>query len=76
MTGYTLDPALFSKAAIAEDTATLNDALVGLMTGLPEWWNVGAEITREARRQGKGPFPMAIKSSRARTIVITGRDGN
>ena len=49
MTGYPLDPALFGKAAIAADTATLNDALVGLMTGLPEWWNVGAERTREAR---------------------------
>ena len=24
------------------------------MTGLPEWWNVGAEATREARRQGRG----------------------
>jgi acetyl esterase len=81
MTGYPLTPALFGPAlfgkdAIAEDTAKLNDALVGLMTGLPEWWNVGAEVTREARRQGRGPFPAAIKSPRARTILITGRDGN
>jgi len=76
MTGYPLTPALFGKDAIAEDTAKLNDAMVGLMTGLPEWWNVGAETTREGRRQGKGPFPKAIKSPRARTILITGRDGN
>jgi acetyl esterase/lipase len=76
MTAYPLDPALFGKAAIAADTSIVNEAVVGLMTGLPEWWNVGAENTREARRLGKGPFPMAVKSSRARTILITGRDGN
>jgi acetyl esterase/lipase len=76
MVDYALRPALFRPDAIAEDTAKLNDALVDLMTGLPEWWNVGAEATREARRQGRGPFPPAIKSPRARTIIIQGRDGN
>jgi acetyl esterase len=76
MVDHALRPALFSPDAIAEDTAKLNDALVDLMTGLPEWWNVGAEATREARRQGRGPFPPAIKSPRARTIIIQGRDGN
>jgi len=76
MTDNPLRPALFRPDAIAEDTAKLNDALVDLMTGLPEWWKVGAEYTREARRQGLGPFPPAIKSPRARMIIITGRDGN
>jgi acetyl esterase len=76
MTGHQLDPALFRKEAIGEDTAKLNDAMVELMTGLPEWWSVGAEATREARRQGRGPFPPPVYSPRARTIVITGRDGN
>lgn len=71
-----LRPALFRRDAIAEDTARLNDTLVGLMTGLPEWWNIGAETAREARRQGRGPFPAAVKSPRARTIIIAGRDGN
>jgi acetyl esterase len=69
-------PAVFSKDAIAEDTAQLNEALVGLMTGLPEWWNIGAETVREARRQGRGPFPAPVQSRRARTIIIPGRDGN
>jgi acetyl esterase len=76
MTDNPLRPALFRNDAIAEDTAKLNDALVNLMTGLPEWWNVGAERTREARRQGRGPFPAPVKSLRARTITIAGRDGN
>ena len=76
MTDSALHPALFRQSAVAEDTTRLNNALVDLMTGLPDWWNVGAEATREARRQGRGPFPPAIKSPRARTIFIQGRDGN
>jgi acetyl esterase len=76
MSDNPLQPALFRKDAIAEDTAKFNDEVVSLMTGLPEWWNVGAENTREARRQGRGPFPPAVISPRARTIAIPGRDGN
>lgn len=76
MTDHPLHPAMFRPDAIAEDTARLNDAMVGLLTGLPEWWNIGAETVREARRQGRGPFPAPVRSPRARTIVITGRDGN
>jgi acetyl esterase len=76
MTGCPLSPALFRQDAMADDTVKVNDTLVDLMTGLPEWWNVGAEATREARRQGRGPFPAAVKSPRARTISIQGRDGN
>jgi acetyl esterase len=71
-----LRPALFRPDAIAADTAKVNDAIVELMTGLADWWNVGAEVTREARRQGRGPFPAPVKSPRARTIAIAGRDGN
>jgi acetyl esterase len=76
MSDYPLRPALFRPDAIADDTAQLNEAMVALLTGLPEWWNVGAERTREARRQGRGPFPPPVISPRARTIVIQGRDGN
>jgi acetyl esterase len=71
-----LRPDLFRPEAIAEDTAKLNEEMVALMTPLPNWWNVGAEATREARRQGRGPFPAPVLSRRARTIAITGRDGN
>ncbi len=76
MTDYPVRPALFRKDAIAEDTAKVNAGIVELMTGLPDWWVIGAEVTREARRQGRGPFPAPVKSPRARTIAITGRDGN
>ncbi len=70
------DPALFDDAAITPDTAQLNTAMTNLMTGQPEWWLVGPEIFRAARRRGEGPFPAPVMSPRARTIVITGKDGN
>jgi acetyl esterase/lipase len=76
MSEHPLRPALFRKQAIADDTAAVNDSIVSLMTGLPEWWNTGAEAAREARRQGRGPFPAPVRSPRARTMVIPGPDGN
>jgi acetyl esterase/lipase len=71
-----LRPELFRPDAIAEDTARLNDALVTVMTPLPEWWNTSPAATRDARRHGRGPFPAPVLAPRARTETITGRDGN
>ena len=71
-----LHPDLFRAAAIAPDTQALNESLVQMLTGLPEWWNVSAAAAREARGQGRGPFPPPVYSPRARTMTIAGRDGN
>jgi acetyl esterase len=70
------DPALFRAEAIDADTAKLNQQMIQLMTGLPEWWVMGAETFRAARRRGEGPFPAPVMSGRARTITIIGKDGN
>jgi acetyl esterase/lipase len=50
--------------------------MIELLTGQPEWWIVGAEAARAARRRGEGPFPTPVFSDRARTMTITGNDGN
>jgi acetyl esterase len=70
------DPTLFRDEAIDPATAQLNDQMIKLLTGLPEWWILGAEAFRAARRRGEGPFPAPVFSARARTITITGKDGN
>ncbi|MEI7710709.1 MAG: alpha/beta hydrolase [Rhodospirillales bacterium] len=72
----TFGPELFRPEAIDPDTAKLNEAMIALMTPLPEWWNTSAAVARENRRLGRGPFPPVVLSPRARTIVIEGRDGN
>ena len=69
------EPALFGDAAIDPDTAALNAQMIELLTGQPEWWVVGAEAMRAARRRGEGPFPAPVMSGRARTIAIAGKDG-
>jgi acetyl esterase len=70
------DAALFGDAAIDAATAKLNADMVQLLTGQPEWWVAGPERFRAARRRGEGPFPAPVMSPRARTIPITGKDGN
>jgi acetyl esterase/lipase len=70
------DPALFRDAAIGPETAALNARMIELMEGQPEWWIVGAENARAARRRGEGPFPAPVMSARARTMTITGKTGN
>jgi acetyl esterase len=70
------DPALFADAAIDPETADLNARMIALLQGQPEWWIIGAETARAARRRGEGPFPAPVMSERARTTAIPGRDGN
>ena len=70
-----LDPAIFADSAITDETRNFNDLLVKLMTPMPEWWDVGAETTRQARRDGRGPFPLAPKSPRAQIWNIHGPGG-
>jgi acetyl esterase/lipase len=70
------DPALFGDAAIDAETARLNAQMIELLTGQPEWWIAGPAASRAARRRGEGPFPAPVMSPRARTVTITGKDGN
>ena len=70
------EPALFHDAAIDPETASLNAQIIEVFSGQPEWWIVGAQASREARRRGEGPFPAPVFSDRARTITITGKHGN
>ena len=71
-----LDPALFRADAVTADTRKLNEMLVSLLTPMPDWWVVGAEATRAARRRGDGPFPPPVISPRATVRSIPGKDGN
>src|SRR5436190_23133611 len=67
------DPALFADAAIDVETAKLNSDMIQMLTGQPEWWIVGAEAARAARRRGEGPFPAPVFSDRARILPSPAR---
>ncbi len=76
MTHTRFNPELFADDVIDAETRALNAAIVAAMDGMPEWWDVGAETVREARRQGRGPFPPTPQSPRAVMRMIEGPDGN
>lgn len=71
-----LDPTLFRPDAVAPETRALNETMIKLLTPQPNWWIVGAEVSRTARRRGDGPFPAPVMSARAHTRAIPGKDGN
>lgn len=70
-----LDAELFRAEAISEETRRFNEEIVKILTPMPNWFDVGAQIVRDARARGDGPFPLAPKSARARTIRIEGKGG-
>ena len=71
-----LDPAWFRPDAVSRETRAVNESMIKVLTGMPEWWIAGAAAARAARRRGDGPFPPPVFSQRARTRMISGKDGN
>lgn len=72
---HTLDPVVFDPASIPNETRDLNASIIALMTPMPEWWDIGAETFRAARKDGKGVFPAPTCSPRARDQIIAGPGG-
>ena len=64
MTDIPLRPELFRPEAIAADTAQLNAGLIELMTPLPNWWNVGAQVARDAAFRTVNMLPGVVKAGR------------
>ena len=71
-----IEPAWFTAAAIDAETAAFNTAITQILDPLPNWWEVGAQATRDARKRGDGPFPAPVVSPRAsnRMIDVGGRE--
>lgn len=70
-----LDPKLFKPEAISPQVAAANAEFQKLLSGGPEWWDIGAPAFRAAAASGRGPFPLPEKSPRGKTIEIEGQDG-
>jgi len=74
-TANRLDAALFRSKAISDETRRFNKHITKVFAPMANWWEVGAQTVRDSRARGEGPFPMAPKSARARTITIKGKGG-
>jgi acetyl esterase len=71
----TLDPALFSDAAISEEIRAQNEDIRRKLASLPDSWAFPPAVVREARKSGRGIFPLEPPSPRAETIEIPGPRG-
>ncbi|MGU3494649.1 alpha/beta hydrolase [Xanthobacteraceae bacterium A53D] len=75
MSAFSLDPALFSDAAVAPDTKMINAAIVKALSKAPNLGLVPWAVVRAARLAGKGSFPLPPESPRARVESIPGPRG-
>ncbi|MCT8970670.1 alpha/beta hydrolase [Microbaculum marinisediminis] len=69
------DSTLFEDSAVSAETRAINDDIVKRMDAAPDQWSFPPAMIRSRRRQGLGPFPVAPRSDRARTIEIDGPHG-
>lgn len=70
-----IDPALFTDEAIPPETRALNASIIAMTKDMANWWDVGAQTARDARRTGAGVFPAPVMSPRAHWIEIDGPAG-
>jgi acetyl esterase/lipase len=70
-----LDRSVFSAAAISDEIAAQNAEIIARLKAGPDPWSLEPKVIRQARAEGRGPFPLPPKSPRAETIRIKGRHG-
>lgn len=64
-----------TDAEILAETRAFNEQLEQLLATMPKVHELPAEATRQARLEGRGPFPPLVYLDEARTITIPGRGG-
>ncbi len=70
-----LDPSVFNKSAIPEETAKFNQRIIDAIESGPELWDLERDLVRAARREGKGIFPLEPFDPDAETTKIDGPGG-
>lgn len=72
----TIDPFVFTDAAISDETRKVNETVLSLINATPDPWSVEPRFIRAARVAGRGPFGPVVLSARAETIKIPGPHGD
>lgn len=72
---WTFDPELFEAASIPEETKAFNNRIIALVENGPELWDLPRDVVRNARREGKGIFPLEPFDENATNIEIQGKAG-
>ncbi len=64
------DPKLFNEDNIPADTRALNQKIIAFAEAAPSMWDFSAEAVRQARREGKGIFPLEEYDPNAEDFFI------
>ena len=64
-----------TEAEILAETRAFNESLEALLATQPPIYTLPPDVTRRARREGRGVFPPLVFLEQARTISIPGRSG-
>lgn len=72
----TIDPIVFTDAAISDETRRVNETVLSLINATPDPWAIEPRVIRAARAAGRGPFGPVVRSARAETITIAGPHGD
>jgi len=69
---FTIDPSYFDEKSVSEETRNFNAELLDRLSRLPDPWQYHPAVIRQARAEGRGPFPLPPFDPRAETIEIPG----
>ncbi len=64
-----------TEAEMLAETRAFNELLAAALATEPSITTMPPEVTRRARREGRGVFPPLVFAEGARTVAIPGRDG-
>lgn len=66
-----IDPVIFRPEAVSDETRAHNEWVLDLMRSAPDMWSMEPQFVRDARVDGRGPFPVEPEEPTATTITIT-----
>ncbi len=66
----TIDPKFFLESSIDPEVREFNAQTVDLLKARPDMWSMPAQLVRQARVEGKGPFPLEPEEQTARELEI------
>ncbi|MEW6124297.1 MAG: alpha/beta hydrolase [Pseudomonadota bacterium] len=75
MDRITISSADFRTEAVAGDTRMVNQAVIRALSAIPNRSAIPPAVVRQARLEGRGPFPLPPESRRAREEMIDGPHG-
>ena len=69
------DPIITRNGKIPEETAAFNRRIISAIEAGPNLWDLNRDDVRQARREGKGIFPLEPFDAGAETFDIPGKEG-